>query len=186
MNQSNEQDLYVIKRDGAREVVSFDKILKRVKNLGVKQPALTTINFSQLVMKVIDQLYNNIPTHVIDELTAQHCAALCTKHLEYGTLATRIIISNNHKNTPSSFSSAMEILSTHSASIINRDFWKIVNENRAILDAMIDYERDYDFDYFGFKTLERAYLMRAGNVIIERPQHMWLRVAIAIHKTDLS
>ena len=186
MNQSNEQDLYVIKRDGAREIVSFDKILKRVKNLGVKQPALTTINFSQLVMKVIDQLYNNIPTHVIDELTAQHCAALCTKHLEYGTLATRIIISNNHKNTPPSFSSAMEILSTHSATIINRDFWKIVNENRAVLDAMIDYERDYDFDYFGFKTLERAYLMRLGRVIIERPQHMWMRVALAIHKTDFS
>ena len=181
-----EQDLYVIKRDGGREVVSFDKILRRVKNLGLKQPALTTINFSQLVMKVIDQLYNNIPTHVIDELTAQHCAALCTKHLEYGTLATRIIISNNHKNTPSAFSRAMEILSTHSATIINPEFWKIVNDNRATLDSMIDLERDYDFDYFGFKTLERAYLMKVGTVIIERPQYMWLRVAVAIHKTNFN
>ena len=187
MNQASpqEQDLYVIKRDGQREVVSFDKILRRVKNLGLKNPPLTTINFSQLVIKVIDQLYNDIPTHIIDELTAENCAALCTKHLEYGTLASRIIISNNHKNTPASFSDAIDILSSTNTTIIEKEFYSIVKNNSKNINEMIDYDRDYELDYFGFKTLERAYLMRLDNKIIERPQHMWMRVAVAIHKTDL-
>ena len=184
-NTQPEQDLYVIKRDGTREVVSFDKILRRVKNLGMKSPPLTTINFSQMVIKVIDQLYNDIPTHVIDELTAETCAALCTKHLEYGTLASRIIISNNHKNTPISFSEAIDILSSINTTIIEKEFYNVVKNNSKKLNEMIDYERDYELDYFGFKTLERAYLMRLDKKIIERPQHMWMRVAVAIHKTDL-
>jgi len=184
-NSQPEQDLYVIKRDGTREVVSFDKILRRVKNLGMKSPPLTTINFSQMVIKVIDQLYNDIPTHVIDELTAETCAALCTKHLEYGTLASRIIISNNHKNTPASFSEAIDILYSVKTTIIEKEFYNVVKNNSKRINEMIDYERDYDLDYFGFKTLERAYLMRLDKKIIERPQHMWMRVAVAIHKTDL-
>ena len=184
-NTQPEQDLYVIKRDGTREVVSFDKILRRVKNLGMKSPPLTTINFSQMVIKVIDQLYNDIPTHVIDELTAETCAALCTKHLEYGTLASRIIISNNHKNTPTSFSDAIDILSSTNTTIIEKEFYNVVKSNSKKLNEIIDYERDYELDYFGFKTLERAYLMRLDKKIIERPQHMWMRVAVAIHKTDL-
>ena len=184
-NIQHEQDLYVIKRDGTREVVSFDKILRRVKNLGMKNPPLTTINFSQMVIKVIDQLYNDIPTHVIDELTAENCAALCTKHLEYGTLASRIIISNNHKNTPSSFSEAMDILYSVNSTIIEKEFYNVVKNNSKKINEMIDYDRDYELDYFGFKTLERAYLMRLDKKIIERPQHMWMRVAVAIHKTDL-
>jgi len=184
-NTQPEQDLYVIKRDGTREVVSFDKILRRVKNLGMKSPPLTTINFSQMVIKVIDQLYNDIPTHVIDELTAETCAALCTKHLEYGTLASRIIISNNHKNTPVSFSDAIDILSSTNTTIIEKEFYNVVKNNSKRLNEMIDYERDYELDYFGFKTLECAYLMRLDKKIIERPQHMWMRVAVAIHKTDL-
>ena len=185
MNMQHEQDLYVIKRDGTREAVSFDKILRRVKNLGMKSPPLTTINFSQMVIKVIDQLYNDIPTHVIDELTAENCAALCTKHLEYGSLASRIIISNNHKNTPSSFSEAIDILASMKTTIIEKEFYNVVKNNSKKLNEMIDYERDYELDYFGFKTLERAYLMRLDKKIIERPQHMWMRVAVAIHKTDL-
>ena len=185
MNIQHEQDLYVIKRDGTREVVSFDKILRRVKNLGMKSPPLTTINFSQMVIKVIDQLYNDIPTHVIDEITAETCAALCTKHLEYGTLASRIIISNNHKNTPTTFSEAIDILSSTNTTIIEKEFYNVVKNNSKKINEMIDYERDYELDYFGFKTLERAYLMRLDKKIIERPQHMWMRVAIAIHKTDL-
>jgi ribonucleoside-diphosphate reductase alpha chain len=184
-NTQPEQDLYVIKRDGTREVVSFDKILRRVKNLGMKSPPLTTINFSQMVIKVIDQLYNDIPTHVIDELTAETCAALCTKHLEYGTLASRIIISNNHKNTPTSFSDAIDILASPNTTIIEKEFYNVVKNNSKKINEMIDYERDYELDYFGFKTLERAYLMRLDKKIIERPQHMWMRVAVAIHKTDL-
>ncbi len=184
---SVEQDLYVIKRNGAREEVSFDKILKRVKNLGMRHPILSTINFSQLVMKVIDQLYNNIPTPIIDELTAQHCAALCTKHVDYGELSSRIIISNNHKNTCDSFSKTVDILyhaSFEQKTVIDKKFWECVMINSTIFDAMIDYERDYTIDYFGFKTLERAYLIKLNNRTIERPQHMWMRVAVAIHKND--
>jgi ribonucleoside-diphosphate reductase alpha chain len=185
MNTPYEQDLYVIKRNGTREAVSFDKILRRVKNLGMKSPPLTTINFSQMVIKVIDQLYNDIPTHVIDELTAETCAALCTKHLEYGTLASRIIISNNHKNTPTSFSEAIDILYSTKTTILEKEFYNVVKNNSKKINEMIDYERDYELDYFGFKTLERAYLMRLDKKIIERPQHMWMRVSVAIHKTDL-
>lgn len=184
---SAEQDLYVIKRNGEREEVSFDKILKRVKNLGMRHPVLSTINFSQLVMKVIDQLYNNIPTPIIDELTAQHCVALCTKHVDYGELSSRIIISNNHKNTCDSFSKTVNILyhaSFEQKTVIDKNFWECVMINSTIFDAMIDYERDYTIDYFGFKTLERAYLIKLNNRTIERPQHMWMRVAVAIHKND--
>ena len=102
--QSIDEELYIIKRDGTKEVLSFDKILKRVKALGTEKSPNLNVNYSQLVMKVVDQLYNNMPTYVIDELTAELCASLITKHLDYGTLAGRIIVSNNHKNTKAYFS----------------------------------------------------------------------------------
>ena len=180
-------EMSVIKRDGTYEEVSFDKILKRVKKLGNEVTPALTINYSQLVMKVIDQLYNNMPTYIIDELTAEQCASMCTKHTDYSILAGRIIISNNHKNTPQSFFYAMDQLynftdihDIHSP-MIDEKLWDIVKENHKQIEEMIDYDRDYLFDYFGFKTLERAYLMQINKKIIERPQHMWMRVALAIH-----
>ena len=186
-------ELRVIKRGGKYEDVSFDKILRRIKRVSAEaQPPLTCINYSQLAMKVIDQLYTDIPTHIIDELTAEQCASLCTKHLDYGILASRIIVSNNHKNTPPSFSQAMELLynfkDIHGAvkPLLHEKFWQIVKTNKAVYDDMIDHDRDYLFDYFGFKTMERAYLMQAKKKIIERPQYMWLRVAIAIHGADFN
>ena len=187
---STQDEMQVIKRDGGKEYVSFDKILNRVKKLGSTANPPLNINYTQLVMKVIDQLYPNIPTHVIDELTAEQCASLCTKHTDYSVLASRIIVSNNHKNTPNTFSEVMEKLYNFTdlngkkAPLIAESLWQLVLEHRHELDKMIDYERDYYFDYFGFKTLERAYLMRIGKQIIERPQHMWLRVALGIHGND--
>src|SRR6056300_443276 len=107
---NNSEEMRVLKRNGQYEDVSFDKILKRVKNLGLSASPQLSINYSQLVMKVIDQLYPNIPTHIIDELTAEQCASLYTKHVDYGTLASRIIVSNNHKNTSDNFYEAMKSL----------------------------------------------------------------------------
>ena len=103
-------EMSVIKRNGQHEDVSFDKILKRVKKLGAEAKPPISLNYSKLVMEVIDQLYSGIPTSVIDELTAEQCASLCTKHPDYGTLASRVIVSNNHKNTVSSFSDTMSML----------------------------------------------------------------------------
>ena len=142
-------------------------------------------------MKVVDQLYNNMPTYVIDELTAEQCAALTTKHPDYGTLASRIIVSNNHKNTSASFEITMnqlyhfkDVHGVH-APLIHKNVWEISERHAAFFQSILDYSRDYLFDYFGFKTLERAYLMKIGKKIIERPQHMWLRVAVGIHGADL-
>jgi len=188
---TNEEELHVIKRDGTIEVVSFDKILKRVKCLGTETKPNLTVNYSQLVMKVVDQLYDNMPTYVIDELTAEQCASLITKHLDYGTLASRIIVSNNHKNTKSNFAETMDALyqfrDSHGVhkSLIHKDTWRISQTHSELFQSILDYSRDYLFDYFGFKTLERAYLMKIGKQIVERPQHMWLRVAIGIHGEDL-
>ena len=189
-HQAQDKEMKVIKRDGEYEEVSFDKILRRVKKIGSQATPPLTINYSQLVMKVIDQLYDNIPTHVIDELTAEQCASMCTKHTDYSILASRIIVSNSHKNTVPSFYEAMKklynFIDVHGkqASLIDENLWNIADNHREKIENMIDYDRDYFFDYFGFKTLERAYLMRLDKIIIERPQHMWMRVAIAIHGTN--
>jgi len=183
-------EMRVTKRNGSTEEVSFDKILNRVKLLGLRKHPQLVLNYSQLIMKVIDQLYTDIPTRIIDELTAEQCASLSTKHLDYGILASRIIISNNHKNTDSLFYNTLHKLyhftDIHNKKIplIDKDVWNIVESHKDTLETMIDYSRDDLIDYFGFKTLERAYLMRADGKVIERPQHMWLRVALGIHKDD--
>ena len=185
-------ELQITKRDGSIENLSFDKILKRVKCLGTETKPNLTVNYSQLVMKVVDQLYNNMPTYVIDELTAEQCASLITKHIDYGTLASRIIVSNNHKTTTANFAEAMDQLyqfrdvHDNHKPLIHIDTWRISQTNKDFFQEILDYTRDYLFDYFGFKTLERAYLMKIGKKIIERPQHMWLRVAIGIHGNNLS
>ena len=181
------QEMRVQKRNGGFEEVSFDKILNRVKNLGNKILPVLSINYSKLIIKVIDQLHTDISTSVIDELTAEQCASLTTKHPDYGVLSSRIIISNNHKNTPETFYDAMFKLRNFidnqdkNVSLIHESFWKNVGIYKDELNEMIDYSRDYLLDYFGFKTLERAYLMKIDKKIIERPQHMWLRVAMGIH-----
>jgi len=182
-------EMRVLKRNGTLEDIAFDKILNRVKKIGVE--ANININYSSLVIKVIDQLYDKIPTTKIDELTAEQCASLSTKSPEYGILAGRIVISNHQKNTPSSFLTAMKTLyefkdihGIHNP-LISEKTWQNIQKNSHILEDIIDYDRDYLIDYFGFKTLERAYLFKANDKIIERPQHMWLRVSIGIHGDDI-
>ena len=185
------EDMKVIKRNGTYEDMSFDKILNRVKNLSIKMEPQLKLNYSQLVMEVIDQIYPNIQTTVLDELTAQQCASLCTKHYDYGVLASRIIISNNHKNTSDTFSKIIDKLynfkdiHNNIVPLIHEDLFNTVKANKDFLNNVIDYSRDYEIDYFGFKTLERAYLMKINNKIIERPQHMWLRVALGIHGNNM-
>ena len=175
----------VTKRNGELEEIAFDKIQSRIKKLG--EEASIHINYPQLVMKVIDQLYDTISTTKIDELAAEQCASLSTLNPDYGTLAGRIIISNHQKNTNSLFSNVVEELynfydihGNHNP-LVSSNLWIFVSKYATNLNDMIDYNRDYLIDYFGFKTLERAYLFKKGKYIIERPQHMWMRVSVGIH-----
>jgi ribonucleotide reductase alpha subunit len=183
-------DMRVTKRNGELKDVAFDKILNRVKKIGLE--ANIQINYSSLVIKVIDQLYDKINTTKIDELTAEQCASLSTQHPDYGVLAGRILVSNHQKNTNPSFSKSMEELhnfvnlNNKKTPIISDELWTIVSKNKDELDNMIDHTRDYLIDFFGFKTLERSYLLKIGNKIIERPQYMWLRVSIGIHGDNLN
>ena len=201
---SASEDMYVLKRNGEREIVAFDKILARLKMLGARAK-ITGVNYTTLVIKIIDQLYDGIPTTKIDELTAQQCAMMAVQHPDYGTLASYIIISNAHKNIPGGFYEAMRALYEYRDShdkhcpIISKQVWDFLNEIidtprdgssvsgpgpymvHEALQQMIVVQRDYLIDYFGFKTLERSYLMRVNGAIVERPQHMWMRVALGIH-----
>ncbi len=187
---------YVIKRNGVREEVSFDKVIRRIRALcdGLS----TEINPMFVGQKVVTQIYDGVKTTELDELAAQICISLETTHLDYGKLASRIIISNNHKNTSPSFSETIYILYNNKDSngvhcpLIAEDVYQIIMANKSKLNDVLDYERDYLFDYFGFKTLEKAYLMKA-NVdgvnskprVVERIQHLLMRVSIGIHKEDI-
>ena len=184
-DSNNNSEMRVQKRNGSLEEISFDKILNRIKKLG--HEANIQINYSSLVMKVIDQLYDKIPTTKIDELAAEQCASLSTIHPDYGALAARIVVSNHHKNTESNFSNIVKTLysftDVHGIKypLVSSDLYNFVSLYSTEIDSMIIHDRDYLIDYFGFKTLERAYLFKYNNQIIERPQHMWMRVAIGIH-----
>ena len=178
----------VTKRNGKTENISFDKILKRLKALGKNE---LSVNYTSLVQKIIDRLYNGISTILIDELTAQQCASLATTHPDYGVLASRILISNHHKNTNQDIYKVSkklydfkDIHGVHHP-IISKEQFNIIKNNKQAIQSIIDYDRDYFIDYFGFKTLERAYLLRINKVIVERPQQMWMRVAIGIHKDNM-
>jgi ribonucleoside-diphosphate reductase alpha chain len=181
--------MFVQKRNGQTEIVSFDKILKRIKTIG--QDVGIQINYTTLVIKVIDQLYDGISSSKIDDLLAEQCASLASTHPDYNVLAGRIAISSHQKNTSVTFLETMTALYEYkdkhglSSPIVAKDLFDVVYNNSEILENMIDYERDYLIDYFGFKTLDRAYLMRVDGKTVERPQHMWLRVSIGIHGKNL-
>jgi ribonucleoside-diphosphate reductase alpha chain len=178
-------DMRVTKRNGELEEIAFDKIISRIKKLG--QEVGIQINYASLAMKVIDQLYDGIPTTKIDELAAEQCASMSTSNPDYGTLASRIVISNHQKNTDPYYNMVVNRLynfkNVHGKvkPLISKTFFEYYAHNQGEIDNMFDYDRDYLIDYFGFKTLERAYLFKVGDKIIERPQHMWMRVAIGIH-----
>ena len=178
-------DMRVTKRNGQLVDIAFDKILNRIKKLG--QEANIHINYSSLAMKVIDQLFDKIETTKIDELAAEQCASLSTQHPDYGTLASRIVVSNHQKNTDPLFSNVMstlfmfENIQKKNIPLVSQKLWDFTRKYSNELNEMIDHNRDYLIDYFGFKTLERAYLFRVKNIVIERIQHMWMRVAVGIH-----
>jgi len=188
-NLENDDEMYVTKRNGDIEIVSFDKILRRIKAVG--QEVNIKMNYTSLAMKVIDQIYSGISTTKLDELTTEQCASMSSIHPDYNILAGRVIISNHHKNTSESFVDVMQSLHDNvdihgvHTPIVTADFMKNVLLYKNEYDNMCDYSRDYLIDYFGFKTLERAYLMKINKIIVERPQHLWLRVSIGIHGDNL-
>jgi ribonucleoside-diphosphate reductase alpha subunit len=179
----------VIKRNGSKEPVSFDKILKRIKSISQEKTKLH-VNYTSLCQKIIDQLYDDITTQEIDELTAQQCASMTTTHPDYGTLASRILISNHHKMVDGNYLNVVEKLYNNTdihnikTPIISEKLYALVKNNHELIQSWFDFDRDYLLDYFGFKTLERAYLLKINNKLVERPQHMWMRVALSIHQDD--
>ena len=172
------EHLYVTKRDGSREPVSFDQITQRIRNLS---EGLDHVNPDLVAQKVCMQLSDGIKTSELDEFAAQTCAMMQSRyHPNYGMLAARILISNHQKNTPETLLDCVETL-YHEQEIISDTYHDLVCKFRSEYEFMIDYSRDFMFDYFGFKTLERSYLLKKDGHVIERPQHMWMRVAIQIH-----
>ena len=168
----------VIKRNGSVEVISYNKIVIRLKQLAPE----IHIQYSNLVVKIIDHLYDNIPTYKIDELMAELCASMGSYHYDYATLANKLCISNHHKETPTTILSCIESIQPGYLSV---DYYNFILLNYDYIESIIDYSRDYLIDYFGFKTLERAYLIKNNGKVVERIQHLWMRVAIQIHAPNL-
>ncbi len=184
----------VIKRNGEEESVSFDKVLKRLENLSNGKngiPPLKNVNIHEITQKVCTRIYDGVKTSELDELAAQICSSMTHEHPENAILASRIIISNHHKKTSPSFSETISILYNNTDidgnknPLVSDTVFYCVKENKDKLNNVIQYDRDYLFDYFGFKTLEKAYLQRVNDKIIERPQHMLMRVALGIHGNDI-
>jgi ribonucleoside-diphosphate reductase alpha chain len=180
----------VIKRNGKKETVKFDKITARVQKLSYGLSSL--VDVIEVTKKVIEGIFEGVATTELDNLAAETAASLTTKHPDYALLASRIAVSNLHKNTEKSFSATMRRLHQYTDSATGRkmplladDVMEIIDANAELLDSSIIYDRDFGFDYFGFKTLEKSYLLRINGEVSERPQHMYMRVAIGIHKEDV-
>jgi hypothetical protein len=175
--------MHVIKRNGKKESVKFDKITARIEKLSYSLSPL--VNVIDVAKKVVEGIYDGVTTTELDSLSAETAASLTTKHPDYALLASRIAISNLHKNTEKSFSNTMRRMYNYTDSITGKklplladDIMEIIEKNAELLDSSIIYDRDFGFDYFGFKTLEKSYLLRLDGKIAERPQHMYMRVAV--------
>jgi ribonucleoside-diphosphate reductase alpha chain len=182
--------MFVTKRDGRREAVKFDKITARIKKLcyGL-HPAVDPV---KIALRVIDGVYDGVSTSDLDNLAAEVAATNAVTHPDYALLASRIAVSNLHKKTKKSFTEVMADLYNYTdpvtkqpASLLAEDVWEVIQANSEFLDSTIIYDRDFNYDYFGFKTLERSYLLKVDGEVSERPQHMLLRVSVGIHKDDL-
>ena len=182
--------MFVIKREGHKEPVMFDKITARIRKLCYSlNPLVDPVRVS---MRVIEGLYDGVTTSELDNLAAEVSATMTTSHPEYATLAARISVSNLHKNTKKSFSETMADLYNYvnprtekKSPLLSDEVYKVIKKNAEKLDSTIIYNRDFNYDYFGFKTLERSYLLRLNGVVVERPQHMLMRVSVGIHYDDL-
>jgi ribonucleotide reductase alpha subunit len=175
----------VLKRNGHYQNVSFDKVTARIANLCKMEPILTDIDPEMVAQKVCSQIFDGIHTSKLDELAAETCTQLSVKQMSYGILASRLIISNNHKLTLSIFSDTLELVARNNPKLVDTKILDFVLQNRETIDKYFDYNRDYMFDYFGFKTLERAYLLKANGKVVERIQHMFMRVALGLHCGNL-
>ncbi|MCX2744498.1 ribonucleoside-diphosphate reductase subunit alpha [Mangrovivirga sp. M17] len=183
--------MYVVKRDGRRESVKFDKVTARIERLcyGLDRNYIEPVDIAK---KVISGIYDGVTTVQLDNLAAETAASLTVKHPDFAILAARIAISNLHKVTSKSFSNTMKRLYTYEdkntgdhAPLISKEAYEVIRKNAALLDSAIIYDRDFNYDYFGFKTLEKSYLLKLDGQIVERPQHMLMRVAVGIHMDDL-
>jgi len=184
--------MLVVKRDGHRESVKFDKITARIEKLcyGLDPKFVNPV---EVAMKVINGLYDGVTTQELDNLAAEIAATLTTRHPDFAKLAARLAVSNLHKTTSKSFSNTMKRLYQYvdpktgqNAPLISKETWKVIKDHAAEIDEAIIYDRDFNYDYFGFKTLERSYLMKIDGKTIERPQHMLMRVAVGIHAEDIA
>jgi len=182
--------MFVVKRDGRKEVIMFDKITARIRKLCYGLNGL--VDPLKVAMRVIEGLYDGVTTSELDNLAAEVAATMTTTHPDYAKLAARISVSNLHKNTKKSFSETMKDLYEYvnprtekKAPLLSDEVYKVISENAEKLDSTIIYNRDFGYDYFGFKTLERSYLLKINGKIAERPQHMLMRVSIGIHLNDL-
>lgn len=181
--------MFVLKRDGRKESVKFDKITARIEKLCYGFKLVDPIDVAK---KVIEGLFDGVTTSELDNLAAETAASLTTKHPDYALLASRIAVSNLHKNTTKSFSETMKRMYEYvdkktgkNAALLADDVYAIIRDNADILDSSIIYDRDFGFDYFGFKTLEKSYLLKIDGKIAERPQHLFMRVSVGIHKEDI-
>jgi len=182
--------MFVVKRDGRKETVKFDKITARIAKLCYGLNPI--VDPLKIAMKVIEGVFDGVTTSQLDTLAAEIAATNTTTHPDYALLASRIAISNLHKNTKKSFSQTITDLYEYvdpktgkGAGLIADDVYQVVMDNAPLLDSTIIYDRDFQFDYFGFKTLEKSYLLKTHGKVVERPQHLFMRVAVGIHKTDL-
>lgn len=182
--------MYVVKRDGRREVVKFDKITARIQKLCYGLNPLVVPE--KVAMRVIEGLYDGVTTIELDNLAAEVAATNTITHPDYALLASRIAVSNLHKNTKKSFSEVMKDLyfykdpvTGQDAPLLAKDVYEVIEKNAEVLDSTIIYDRDFRYDYFGFKTLERSYLLKLHGKVAERPQHLMMRVAVGVHKNDL-
>ncbi|MCC9042610.1 ribonucleoside-diphosphate reductase subunit alpha [Myroides sp. M-43] len=182
--------MYVVKRDGRREPVSFDKITDRVRILCYELNDI--VDPVKVAMRVIEGLYDGVSTSELDNLAAETAASMTVSHPDYALLAARIAVSNLHKNTKKVFSEVVDDLyryvnprTNQEAPLIADDVYTVIKKHAERLDSTIIYQRDFNYDYFGFKTLERSYLLRLNGKIVERPQHMLMRVAVGIHLDDI-
>ena len=182
--------MFVVKRDGRQEAVMFDKITARIKKLcyGLSEH----VDPVKISMKVIEGLYDGVTTSELDNLAAEQAASMTVLHPDYAQLASRIAVSNLHKSTHKSFSETMKNLYEYidpktgdPAPLLADDVYKIIMDNAEMLDSHIIYDRDFGYDFFGFKTLERSYLLKLDGKVAERPQHMLMRVSVGIHKEDI-
>ena len=172
--------MHVVKRNGRIQNMSFDKIIQRVQILSRSPEPVLQVNASRLVISVVDKLLSGITTTQIDELTARECASRASSSSDLGVLAGRIVVSSNHKNTQDSFVDVTHRLYVGQATDsepraqVSKEYYDVANKHGVSIQEMLDFSRDYNIDYFGFKTLERAYLLSIDGTTVERPQHMWM------------